>query len=211
MVGWAGLGWGFCSKTDKQKKTQEPPPLAFFLKERKNQDVMKSRALFYCQIYVSTSQGVLSRSRFCNNITSIHDHNTFWKCEQNIRAMMSAIMEPREIQVSRYRFNELNWTRICAKTHLILKHRDCQYEYFTHFYILCYVYFDWAVSDQLICPRTLASYYRAAPANCSAKAQPWGSFFKQLLLIPLLDTKSKDSRICLSEARGTMPALYCKF
>lgn len=74
---WVGLG--SLKQTKKDLGTSPSIFLSFLKKEIKKQYVLKNRVCFYCQIYVTTSQRLLSSSRFLNSITSINNCKHFLK------------------------------------------------------------------------------------------------------------------------------------
>lgn len=174
LIGWPGLGFLLQSKQTKQDLGTCP---SFFLRERKYKMSWKAGHAFTAKSMSPAAKESSSEVGFETGPQVSTTANVLGKCEPNIPTMMSAIMEPHGIKVSRYHSSALNWTRTYGKTFDI---KTVSSEGFTQVCILSHVYFTWAVADQLTCFRTLASYSRPAPANCWAKAQPWFYFLTQL-------------------------------
>lgn len=117
---WVGV---FALKQTNKKDLATSPSV--LLKERKNKMSQKAGHAFTAKCMSPPAEESSSEVDFETLSQVYMTANIFWKCEQNIHTMMSATTDPRGRKVSLYHFNELNWTRIYGKPHLISKHRAC--------------------------------------------------------------------------------------
>lgn len=111
----------------KQTNKRRPGNLpSFFLSQRKKNKMSWKTGHAFTAKYMSSPVKESSPEVDFETVSQVYTTaNIFWKREQNIHTMMTAIMDPHGRKVSRYYFSELSWTRIYGKTHLISKHRAC--------------------------------------------------------------------------------------